>query len=187
MNPSTAPPSGQVIVLTGPPGAGKSTVATLLAERLEPSVHLHSDDFWSFIKRGVVAPYLPEAHRQNTVVLDVLASAAFGCARGGYQVICDGVVGPWFLDAFRAAQRRQGLPLSYVVLQPDQPTTLARGTARGPEALTDPEPIRSLHEQFSDLGVYEPHALDSTDLTAEATADAVLDGLARGAHLLGPA
>ncbi|MEV6008758.1 AAA family ATPase [Streptomyces sp. NPDC051976] len=175
-----------MIVLTGPPGAGKSTVAHLLADRLAPSVHLHSDDFWHSIKQGWIAPYLPEAHQQNQVVLRVLVSAAFGYADGGYQVICDGVVGPWFIDLFREAGRARTLPLTYVILRPDQPTTLQRATNRTDNALTDPEPIRSLHGQFSDLGVYESHVLDSTPLTPEATAATLLRGLTTGTYLLEP-
>ena len=49
-------------------------------------------------RRGRIAPYLPQAHRQNRIVIDVVAHAAFGYAAGGYQVICDGIVGPWFID-----------------------------------------------------------------------------------------
>lgn len=118
---------GEVIVLTGPPGAGKSTVARLLAETLSPSVHLHSDDFWHFIRQGRIAPYRPEAHRQNEVVINVLAQTAFGYAAGGYDVIRDGIIGPWFIDVFRTASTSKGIRLHYVVLRPDEPTTLAPG------------------------------------------------------------
>lgn len=190
MNPPTAdrtsPLRGQVAVLTGPPGVGKSTVAALLADRLTPSVHLHSDDFWRYIKQDWIPPYLPEAHHQNQVVLQVLASTAFGYASGGYQVIYDGIVGPWFIDLFRAAATEHAVPLHYAILRPNQRTTLERATARIGDALTDPGPIRSMYGQFGNLGVYETHVLDSSNLTAEATADSILQGIARGSYLPDP-
>jgi adenylate kinase family enzyme len=36
---------GDVLVVLGPPAAGKTTVASLIAARRSPSVHLHADDF----------------------------------------------------------------------------------------------------------------------------------------------
>ena len=175
---------GYVIVLTGPPGAGKSTLAGLLADSLPFSVHLHSDDFWDYIRQGRIAPHLPQAHRQNQTVIDALAQAAFAYAAGGYQVICDGIVGPWFIDVFRAAATARSIPLHYVILRPDQSTVLSRAASRADGALTDPEPIRSLHRQFTDVGEFERHVLDSTRLSPQATADAVGQGLADGLYRL---
>jgi chloramphenicol 3-O-phosphotransferase len=148
--------SGNILILTGPPGAGKTTTASALAALGgSPKVHLHSDDFWHFIKHGMVQPYLPEAHGQNQVVLDVLANAAAGYARGGYFVIVDGIIGPWFLDPFRTIS----LPIHYIVLRPPLETAIERCQDRGGDTLSDPGPITALHTQFSALGVLEKHVL----------------------------
>lgn len=176
---------GRVIVLTGPPGAGKSTVGGLLADRFALSAHLVADAFWHFIRAGYILPYLPEAHRQNEIVTSILADAACGYARGGYSVVYDGIVGPWFLAELREKSAQAGTELHYVVLRPAEATALGRASARTEaHALTDPEPIRALHRQFRDLGPLEPHAVDSDGLTAEETAALVFEGLGRGSYLL---
>lgn len=86
--------NGSVIVLTGPPGAGKSTVARALATGFGRAVHLHTDDFWRAIVAGAVPSYLPEADTQNHTVLDVIAGAAHTYADGGFTTVVDGIVGP---------------------------------------------------------------------------------------------
>jgi chloramphenicol 3-O-phosphotransferase len=78
---------GNILILTGSPSAGKSTTArSLVAASVAPAVHLHSDDFWHFIQKGGIPPYLPESRDQNEVVMGVIATAAEGYAEGGYSL-----------------------------------------------------------------------------------------------------
>ena len=79
------------------------------------------------------------------------------------------VIGPWFLGPFRDRGGRTGVPLHYVVLRPDLAQTLARARERSERQLHQSGPIRGLHQQFSQLGDLEAHALDTSGLTAEQT------------------
>ena len=108
--------SGSLLVITGPPGAGKSTVARLVADSFGRSVLVEGDAFFGFLAAGAVPPWLPGSHQQNEVVT-VAAATATGCfVTGGYETVYDGVVGPWFLPTFAAAT---GLhELDYVILLP---------------------------------------------------------------------
>lgn len=174
-------PAGEVIILTGPPGSGKSTTARAIADLPgSPKVHLHADDFWHFIRNGAISPYRPEAHEQNRVVIDVLAGAAEGYAKGGFLVVVDGIVGPWFLEPFR----RLSTPTHYVVLRPPLDVAVRRCRERGGDTLADPETIAELHRQFSSLDELERHVLPTDGHTRQATLDAVVEAVQGGAFRL---
>jgi len=173
---------GNILILTGSPGAGKSTAArSLVAASDAPAVHLHSDDFWHFIKKGAIPPYLRESRKQNEVVMAVLAKAAEGYAQGGYFVVVDGIVGPWFIHPFRRLKQ----PLHYIVLRPALEAAIERCRLRGGDTLTDPEPISALHKQFSMLGEYENHVIETVGHSPEETLASVHAGLVSGRFRLG--
>lgn len=173
--------AGEILILTGTPGSGKTTTArALAAEPGSAKVHLHADDFWHFIRNGNIAPYLPEAHGQNAVVVDVLANAAAGYARGHYFVVVDGIVGPWFLPPFTGL----AVPLHYVVLRPSLEVAILRCQRRGGDTLSDPRHIEEIHRQFSLLVTLERHVLSTDGLTPEDTLRAVVEAVRSGGYRL---
>lgn len=174
-----------MIILTGPPAAGKTTVAELLAAGASvPTVHLTTDLFYRSIRTGFVLPFLPEAQRQNEVVIEAIVATVATIARGGYDVVVDGIVGPWFLPPFRAASERDHLTMSYVVLRPGLDTTLSRAKERVGQELKDVDAITGLHAAFARLGDLEDHAIDTGDLDAQQTAAGVRRALASGTYRL---
>jgi energy-coupling factor transporter ATP-binding protein EcfA2 len=66
---------GSLLIVTGPPGAGKSTVAKLLADSMPRSVLVEGDAFFGFLANGAIDPWLPESHEQNTVVTKAAGKA----------------------------------------------------------------------------------------------------------------
>lgn len=149
---------GSLLVVTGPPGAGKSTVSRLLADSFERSVLVEGDAFFGFLAAGAIEPWLPESNAQNEVVTDVAGGAAGTFAQGGYDVVYDGIVGAWFLDRFLEATGLDGL--DYVVLLPTEDECVRRVEGRTGHGFTDEAAARHMHRQFNERTVARQHILD---------------------------
>jgi len=169
---------GSLLVVSGPPGAGKSTVAGLVAERLDPSVLVDGDAFFGFLSRGAIPPWLPESQEQNTVVVRAAAAATGTYAAGGFHTVYDGVIGPWFLTDFLAAT---GLTqLDYVVLLPSPDRCVERVRTRADHAFTDEAATRHMHRQFATAGLDQRHMLVDPPDGPEHVAERIVAAAANG-------
>jgi hypothetical protein len=167
-------------IIGGPPGAGKTTAAGLLVGSYDRGVHIHGDDFWHYIGPGYVEPWLPASAAQNAVVMGALASAAVRFSVGGYDTIVDGGVGPWLLEPFVSIAQASGISLSYVILRPQRDVALRRALERTDGGLDKREPVLKMHEEFSSLGEFERHVVDTSDMSPQETASVIRAGSKEG-------
>jgi 2-phosphoglycerate kinase len=161
-----------LIVITGPPGAGKSTVAALVARSYPRSVLIEGDAFFAFLDRGAIEPWLPEANDQNDVVIQAAAAATGRFASNGYLTVYEGIVGPWFLPTFLDST---GLAsLHYVVLAPNVETCVERVAHRTGHGFRDEAATRKMHAEFERAEVATRHLLTDAENTPESTASEVI-------------
>ena len=153
-----------ITIVTGSPGAGKTTLSRHAAEAHPRGLHLVSDVFYTFPAHPI-SPVLPESREQNEAVIAAVTRAAAAFAARGYHVFLDGIIGPWFLPVVAAELASSGIPVEYVVLRVSLAEAIRRATTRaqpGPEAI-----VRQMHAVFEDLGAYASHVLDTTELDVE--------------------
>jgi predicted kinase len=165
------------------PGVGKTTVARILCEREQRSVHLEADRFFFFIRSGLIAPWDPASDEQNQLVMRTAAAAAASYFQAGYPTIFDGIVIPrWTLGVIRETLGAVGIPVAYAVLRASHDVCAGRVHARegNPEAF-EPGVLAAISSEFDDLGEFERHAIDVSGMDAEQSASAVRARLAEGA------
>ncbi|MCR8634562.1 AAA family ATPase [Paenibacillus radicis (ex Xue et al. 2023)] len=163
-----------IILVTGIMASGKSTVAQLLSERFEQSVHLRGDIFRRMIvnNRQEVEPNAGKDELdQLRLRYRLAAHSADAYFQAGFTVIVqDVVVGPMLNDFISFIQSR---PFYVVVLCPNSTVVKQREAARskkGYGAWTVEGLDNLLRNETPRLGMW----LDSSELTAEETVEEIL-------------
>jgi len=165
-----------VVIVSGPSGAGKSAACEALCQRYDRTVHLRTDlFFFEAIRMGFVKPWDPQSDRQNRMVARAVARAATAYAEDLFAVFVDGVIGPHLLPIYVDELQRARVPVHFVVLLPEVAATLQRVRTRAGQDRMPEDAHRDLHQQFVRYGPFAGCTVDNTGLTAEQTADRIMD------------
>jgi cytidylate kinase len=167
-----------VFVLTGPSGAGKTTVAQLLAARFARGVHLEGDVFRRSIVTGrheMTPASSNEAREQLLLRYRLSATAADTYVEGGFVVVLEDVIAGEMFPAIAGLVRAR--PLHLVVLLPRREVVAARDIARATDGY-EHWSIEALYDLFETetprLGLW----LDTSEQTPEETVEAILEATA---------
>ena len=164
----------EVLILTGPPAAGKSAVARALAERYDRVAHVEVDVLHDFITpTGHVHPWGPPAvwQRQQGLLTRNACALARNFLEDRFAVIIDDVV----ITAAELALYLDGLkqavaPVHFIRLLPRLAVCLDRNSKRH-EGRMNPERIEAVYREFGAAGEIGGATVDSSELTPYETAD----------------
>jgi ADP-ribose pyrophosphatase YjhB (NUDIX family)/chloramphenicol 3-O-phosphotransferase len=168
---------GMVVIVTGPAGAGKSTVARALCRRFERAAHIAVDALRHMVVSGYASPVpgradVEEARRQAALARRNAAALARNFACAGFHTVIDDVLERREeLDEYLAAL--VGCTVAFVTLLPTVEALRARDAERPPAERMGERAVE-LHGVIALNGETRGLRLDTSTWTPEETVDVIL-------------
>lgn len=164
-----------VFLISGVPGAGKTTVSSLLAQRFPKAAHIEGDLLHRLTVTGLVAPLQQprdEALRQMRLRLRNCCALANNFYNAGFiPILDDAYVERWKLDYCKRLIHSR--PLLLVTLAPPLEVAIQRDRDRQGKQIGDlfAHLDGIMRQQVEGFGLW----IDSSELTAEATVDRIME------------
>lgn len=166
-----------VCLITGPMGAGKSSVSKALASKFERSAVIEVDILRGMIKGGFVrpSPYTEEVELQLSLSAKNACDVANNFLEKGFNVFIDGIVGRKLLEQY--SNFFKGKNFKAFLLMPSVDALLKRFDDRGDYAELRARTME-LHKNFSEKkNELNCCVIDSSDQTLEETVDEIYSSI----------
>jgi len=120
-----------IFIITGPPAAGKSTIAKAILQRFDLGLHIPVDDLREWVVSGIAHPldWTDETVRQFRLAEDAACQVAKEYHDAGFAIAIDHCAGPNTLDDM-AERWLQGRRVHRLVLAPTLEANLHRNRTR---------------------------------------------------------
>ena len=144
-----------ILMLTGVPGAGKSTISDTLASTLPCCAHLQTDFFRKLIKGGYAAPkdWNEETEKQYQLARKNVCTVANNLVEAGFAVIIDDTI--WQRRLVEEYQRQlRGAPIIFAYLKPSLHVAQQRNRERTIWNI-DPDLIQQSYQLYASEQIEE--------------------------------
>lgn len=165
-----------VLAITGPAGSGKSTVASLLAKKIDKCVNIDAD----YVKHMVSNPFIyddsTEGIKQWKLLGDNVGVLANNFVKAGYNVLINGYINePAWHKILEHVQ------LSHkVLLLPKIEEVIKRDSLRQKDDVMGEKAVRKHHDYFSNSHFFDGFIkLDTSAQTDQETVDFIRNNVLR--------
>ena len=137
-----------IYLISGPPGAGKSTLARELSESLPKSIHIECDSIYNMVKGGFVKPWQDGAQELLDIMYDAFVAIAMVYVKAGFVVVSDYV---WNLDEIAGIKKQfpSELSIELCFLLPSLEVNLQRDANR--EYVIGEDRVKKYHFEFLEI------------------------------------